>query len=970
MSALDSRTAQATLSVLAARMEAATAEPGRNPLAGSGRKDVDVFTPLMQQRAAAGSVMAQRWLDAHSLQAQAVALFRSVNRVSSLSPAQMDEGLALLDRAHTTWDTMVWRYEDADMCHQVAVQRVRSDSSNRNALVQVARDGTDPREMAAMFVTLSKMFPKDADIIFSLGCLGGMGNPVEGVKLLRRSIELDGGRDPSRYFVLGGALRCTGKSKEAMAAFQKFLELNPLDHRHTPEAHYGLGYEYLMAGNLSKARECYEAGLNAEEPSIRLPSLEPVTDHYEPKAMLRHRFPTVRARPAPANPLHPLQGKLQGVGHEAASRMFDAHEAADSSKPPISAMLDHSGGAARAHWSSLLARTTDMTKNAADPYGDGDQSTVRSRGPADRNQVLYDVWASGADFNPYSLMLGASMSEFAKACYAGDIARVRAAIAVAKEKDGTECRAGDTATASAPSTSTSTSTSTSSSSTSSSSSSSHAASPGPAVSQLLERRASLLRLSPLLITIAGARAVGRNQHPGGDASGDWLGVARLLAASGARLTAKDVAGYGAIQHCTSAMATKQSLDIARFLLESPLDGGCGMSADACNRGGKTALHDAVMSMRIELVRVLVEFGGGADMHFKDPDGITPISLARVFPDAMAVFNQHNRRLALLHPTAVVVVHVAAGGGDLDPSLNGTEGRCVRYLPRLSRMLVEVKSQPGQQFHIPINQLKLCDERDTSLQFESPGASSDILCAGPGCDKYGSKQCVRCLSIRYCCRECQAKHWKTHKKDCKKMLAKIVKVPAAGSASATAAAASVSSSSSSCADDSEVAPSSLGVSVVPAGSVMSVPWGSTQEHVTDLGQAACAAAAVAANNARRGKKKGGRGNSAAQSAEEKGLVPVVDSNPGELLQRVIVKVQVSQGPLIGSGGADSERAHVLVYDKTRKWQRLISAEHPQYRAIVRSVRQGPLHLKAYLWATISRAGAVAFSLAEHAPPQDW
>ena len=97
--------------------------------------------------------------------------------------------------------------------------------------------------MVRLFTNLAQMFPKDADIIFSLGCLGGMGDPAEGVKLLRRPIDLDGGADPSRYFVLAGALRCSGRDKESITAFQRFLELNPPDHRHVPESYYGLGYQ-------------------------------------------------------------------------------------------------------------------------------------------------------------------------------------------------------------------------------------------------------------------------------------------------------------------------------------------------------------------------------------------------------------------------------------------------------------------------------------------------------------------------------------------------------------------------------------------------------------------------------------------------------------------------------------------------------------------------------------------------------
>ena len=39
----------------------------------------------------------------------------------------------------------------------------------------------------------------------------------------------------------------------------------------------------------------------------------------------------------------------------------------------------------------------------------------------------------------------------------------------------------------------------------------------------------------------------------------------------------------------------------------------------------------------------------------------------------------------------------------------------------------------------------------------------VVCSKRGC----WKKCSRCKALPYCSRECQQKHWKTHKKDCKK-----------------------------------------------------------------------------------------------------------------------------------------------------------------------------------------------------------
>ena len=44
---------------------------------------------------------------------------------------------------------------------------------------------------------------------------------------------------------------------------------------------------------------------------------------------------------------------------------------------------------------------------------------------------------------------------------------------------------------------------------------------------------------------------------------------------------------------------------------------------------------------------------------------------------------------------------------------------------------------------------------------------EMICDNPGCDKPGSKKCARCGMVSYCGRDCQQKHWKTHKKVCGK-----------------------------------------------------------------------------------------------------------------------------------------------------------------------------------------------------------
>ena len=44
---------------------------------------------------------------------------------------------------------------------------------------------------------------------------------------------------------------------------------------------------------------------------------------------------------------------------------------------------------------------------------------------------------------------------------------------------------------------------------------------------------------------------------------------------------------------------------------------------------------------------------------------------------------------------------------------------------------------------------------------------------PVCTKVAENKCTACKAVFYCSRDCQKKHWKTHKFDCKSLPFKVI-----------------------------------------------------------------------------------------------------------------------------------------------------------------------------------------------------
>ena len=150
------------------------------------------------------------------------------------------------------------------------------------------------------------------------------------------------------------------------------------------------------------------------------------------------------------------------------------------------------------------------------------------------------------------------------------------------------------------------------------------------------------------------------------------------------------------------------LEVARALVTE-----LGADVNQATQDGFTPLHIAAQQGHLEVVRALVT-ELGADVNQAKQDGVTPLMVAA------AAEHEH------------VVKWLARHGANISVSSEdyGTAA-------------------------------KLARSNDLAQWLESKSS-----CANPECAKGGEKRCARCRKVRYCSRECQVAHYRTHKATCR------------------------------------------------------------------------------------------------------------------------------------------------------------------------------------------------------------
>mmetsp|Transcript_95754 Transcript_95754/g.194685 ORF Transcript_95754/g.194685 Transcript_95754/m.194685 type:complete len:577 (+) Transcript_95754:64-1794(+) len=377
----------------------------------------------------------------------------------------------------------------------------------------------------------------------------------------------------------------------------------------------------------------------------------------------------------------------------------------------------------------LMDNGTDLSINDSDPTGDGDQSLIESE---DKRNFVRRVFAIGGDVEGHYIQRG--FSNFALGCLVGDISSTSLEIKELKKKmrDATEFQ--------------------------------------PCwkeMNELLERRETSMRLSPLLLLVS----VGKNV---GDDRESQIAVAKVLLLNGARPDAKDVLGKTVCHYGAGAFSTPMTLDIV----------------DMCIRATKS-VH--FYGKEVELHGLSNEAMNGIQGMV---GGFDPDNDRRVFH----FLRDGERKEVVVKPANFRLLQ---GSGE-NPPQNETSA------VGKEKMLTDVQDRFGS---VPLHEVVIQNRVDVAefllvkhsasihtvdADGESPlrmatqsggllakGVSKMIFdatrkearmnsrkricasCKKSLVDNKDSKRCSRCMSVYYCGKECQTEHWvKGHKTECK------------------------------------------------------------------------------------------------------------------------------------------------------------------------------------------------------------
>lgn len=240
-----------------------------------------------------------------------------------------------------------------------------------------------------------------------------------------------------------------------------------------------------------------------------------------------------------------------------------------------------------------IVKVTEAGAN--DPYGDGDQSILHADRDRHESTALRNAWATGLDFQE-AVFSNDGNNSFHLACFSGHISSVRKFVMDAKER----VEKGEPL----------------------------------ALTHLLEKRISLMRLSPLQYACQGTRAFMNGGVPDPVSMMHFSEVAEFLCANGANVNARDICGFSPLGIVAGYICSPESLKLVPILTKY------GADPNVPNRFGESLLVQPIMSSNLKSFRALLMAGADTMMH--DTTGLTPHKMAMNSSDLMQIITEVKR----------------------------------------------------------------------------------------------------------------------------------------------------------------------------------------------------------------------------------------------------------------------------------------------------------------------------------------
>lgn len=390
---------------------------------------------------------------------------------------------------------------------------------------------------------------------------------------------------------------------------------------------------------------------------------------------------------------------------------------------------------------------TDLAQNDRDSYGDGDQRTIKTAAQRDSVRAF---WASGGDLdsNLPGSPSGAQLTMFGASCLTGQLSVVKDMLAAA------------------------------------------AAESPEALAALLERRETMLRLTPIMLVLVGQPRI--NIAPGmlGPRM-DHEGIVAVLLRYGARPRAKCVVGKTAVHYGASPyVATPTTVAIVTLCIEASnagpppgtnvvlvglskaeLNGKRGVVRGYIRKSGRRTVtfSDKTSDLAVKPANIALEGaraddgsdggGGGAAAAPQPADGASASNQSAETPlvDAQDRFGEVALTACILSDRPELITLLAETHG-ASGEIDDADG------------ISPAKLMQSQQRGFPdtcAELARIMTKRNVkNIKAKRLGAS---ICSHCGAKPQGKKRfniCKGCHVAAYCNTTCQTAAWKVHKPICK------------------------------------------------------------------------------------------------------------------------------------------------------------------------------------------------------------